>query len=121
MREEETKIEKKRQRTREGERIFEVLKGRPGILLHAFNSSTREGEAGERLCEFKANLAYIVSNGSQDYTVRSCLLKNHVFKKLASVNRHMIPNENTYMCKGPGKTAIGVMPRSLMLWKGYYI
>lgn len=74
MKEGETDREKKTEKER-GERILEVLKGRPGILLHAFNSSTREGETGERLCEFKAKLAYIVSNGSRDYTVRPCLFK----------------------------------------------
>jgi hypothetical protein len=44
------------------------------VVVHAFNPSTREAEAGWQISGFKASLAYRVSSkDSQGYTEKPCL------------------------------------------------
>ena len=45
------------------------------IMVHTFNLSTQEAEAGEYLCEFRANLVYRMSSKAAKATRKNCLEK----------------------------------------------
>jgi hypothetical protein len=52
----------------------------PGVVVHAFNPSTREGR-GRRISEFEASLVYKVSSRTAGAIQRNPILKNRKKKK----------------------------------------